>query len=166
MLYFPVQPGWALFDGPPSDEEVAKRLRKAYKAQGLIESSAAERRMFDAEIGYSPVVPQFLKKDGRISDAISSAASRDQVEALMRHAHKHAERLGAAILGGSVAVAPYRLRDRTPCAHCDYRAVCGFDPGNGDRHRDLAKLGKDASWALISGQEAKPDQSAFGGARQ
>jgi ATP-dependent helicase/nuclease subunit B len=32
------------------------------------------------------------------------------------------------LIGGSIVVQPYRMGLETPCARCEYRSVCRFDP--------------------------------------
>ncbi|HVK57323.1 MAG TPA: PD-(D/E)XK nuclease family protein, partial [Candidatus Kapabacteria bacterium] len=36
--------------------------------------------------------------------------------------------LGERVYHGDIAIRPYKHGKQTPCEHCDYQAVCRFDP--------------------------------------
>lgn len=72
--------------------------------------------------------------DSRSREAMTPedfTAMLDRVEALLAEA-------GERIFRGEAQVAPYRLGRQTPCEHCDYRAICRFDPWQ-HRFRALRK---------------------------
>ena len=54
-----------------------------------------------------------------------------------------AERNGGNIsfLLDEAEVSPYKLKDRTPCAYCDFREVCGFDEKLGFSYRSIEDKG-------------------------
>ena len=151
MLYFPVQPGFTCFDSRPRADEVEAETLKAHKTRGLLHLEAAEAKLFDSTTGYSSIVPIRLRKDGSVVETQSHVATPQRLEALLDHALARASALGEAILDGQIDIAPFRLRDRSACTHCDYRPVCRFDPQAGERWRDLAPLGKDGAWLEIAG---------------
>ena len=55
------------------------------------------------------------------------AMESQRFERLLDFARDKIKALGADILSGKVTVAPYRRSTTTPCAYCDYRALCRFD---------------------------------------
>jgi len=73
---------------------------------------------------------------GRSADVVEPA----QMQALLTHnRHKLAE-LARRVLEGDIAVAPYRLHDKTtPCPQCPFGPVCRFDYSV-DSYRFLASL--------------------------
>jgi ATP-dependent helicase/nuclease subunit B len=45
-------------------------------------------------------------------------------------------------LSGNIDTHPYRLNDNSPCAHCDYKSVCRFDPAI-NRYNYLQRISRD-----------------------
>jgi ATP-dependent helicase/nuclease subunit B len=41
---------------------------------------------------------------------------------------------------------PYRLNDKSPCPHCDYRSVCRFDPAI-NRYNHLKPISREEVFA-------------------
>lgn len=46
----------------------------------------------------------------------------------MDHARARAAELVAHMRAGTIDILPTQAGDRSPCALCDYRAICGIDP--------------------------------------
>jgi ATP-dependent helicase/DNAse subunit B len=105
--------------------------------------------------GYSPAEPDWAALherdlDGRVTGVRwtkeghpykgSAVATADDFGTLRRALTATITRLTGRAATGDVAVAPYRRATDTACARCDLLAVCGFDPGAGDRYRWLQPL--------------------------
>lgn len=103
--------------------------------------------------GYGPAEPEWARLHERELDGgvtgirwkrdgqpygNAPVAANDQFALLRQALARQVERLARRGAAGDVAVAPYRRGTDTACAHCELLAVCGFDPGAGDRHRWLA----------------------------
>lgn len=57
-----------------------------------------------------------------------SAATREQLERLLRKTEDTLRRIAREIGAGDVEATPYRKnRDETPCTYCDFRDACHFD---------------------------------------
>lgn len=52
----------------------------------------------------------------------------EQFFRLLDMVEAHLKNFGEAIYRGDAQVNPYRWRSRIPCAQCDYRPICRFDP--------------------------------------
>jgi len=62
--------------------------------------------------------------------------------------------LRAAVASGGCAPSPYRWGGASPCAACDLRPVCRFDPTGGDRYRFLR--GPEDVWEALEAEEGTP----------
>jgi ATP-dependent helicase/nuclease subunit B len=91
----------------------------------------------------SDVVHCRVNKDGGIGNInASDAADSEAFAALLRYVRKRIGELADELVGGSIEVMPYRMGLATPCARCDYRSVCRFDPGiNHYLHLESMKRG-------------------------
>jgi len=129
VLYFHVQNPLLLTPNGLPENEVHSALLRQYRMQGLLLSDGESVKLMDESLNGSPkssVVPVEFKKDGTFS-ARSQVASESEWETLRGSVRSQIRRIGKRIADGDVAVAPYRLDKRSPCAFCDYRPVCHFD---------------------------------------
>ena len=104
---------------------VEKQRRSAFRMSGLAVDDPA------VLAAQSPSFPEVLNVRVTQSGALyKGALATDQkgFDALTGHALEMAGRHLDAIRGGEVAVAPADYRAGTPCAYCDWRSVCLFDP--------------------------------------
>jgi ATP-dependent helicase/nuclease subunit B len=67
-----------------------------------------------------------IKKDGEIAKA-GQLVSEDQFDDLIKYVEKRIVELCDAMMKGDIAVAPYLIGKRSPCARCAYQSVCRFD---------------------------------------
>jgi len=70
---------------------------------------------------------------------------------LFAAARRRMGHLRAASAAGAVAPNPYRHGSAIACARCDLLAVCGFDPGAGDRYRWLPHIPD--PWTVLRQEE-------------
>lgn len=96
--------------------------------------------------GKSAVVNVGIKKDGSVS---GSAVSLPRYEGLMRYAVNKAGEIGKEIIDGNVNISPVMNGNAAPCDYCEFKAICCFDPKNGDRLRKLKHLSADEVWEKI-----------------
>jgi ATP-dependent helicase/nuclease subunit B len=120
----------------PDDERFDLRV----KPRGIISEAAAARLDSALAEGTARGTPMAYAKN----DVIGA----QEMDGLLRHVRSVLQRLAGEILSGRVEVKPYRLGDQTPCARCDYRDVCRFEPSQGyaplpvmKRSDVLAKVG-------------------------
>ena len=70
----------------------------------------------------------FFAKNGPYGNYNKSDALKpDDFEKLLRFTETKIIRLAEESVSGRISVNPYRLRDRSPCGWCEYRAVCRFE---------------------------------------
>ena len=62
---------------------------------------------------------------------------REEFESLLKFLPQLVRETAEEILSGRITAAPYRFKQRTACAFCAYRVVCGFAPELGDGYRDI-----------------------------
>jgi ATP-dependent helicase/nuclease subunit B len=74
-----------------------------------------------------------------------------QLSLLRNFVRKKLKQLAIDICRGNTSIAPYRLKNETPCRWCHYGPCCQFDAMvEGNKYRDLAKLGHEELWLRIS----------------
>jgi len=161
VLYFHVQNPLLNTANGLSPEEARNALFKQYRMQGLLLANGESVKLMDetlADAGKSAVVPVEFKKDGTFS-ARSQVASESEWEVLRGSVRSQIRRIGKRIADGDVAIAPYRMDKRSPCAFCDYRPVCHFDSqveGNG--YQTLSKAAdREQLWRRLA-LEARRDE--------
>jgi ATP-dependent helicase/nuclease subunit B len=104
--------------------------------------------------GLSDVLKVHIKADGMIGYANSSdAVQPDVFVALLEHVRRRLGELGDQIFSGTISVEPYRLNRLTPCPHCDFRAVCRFDPSINVYHTIPAMKREEIVSRLMEGKD-------------
>jgi ATP-dependent helicase/nuclease subunit B len=122
------------------------------KPRGII--NAPSVGSFDTRLveGHSAAVAAYVKKDGQFGFRDrSDVADESEFSGLLEHVRLKLGELADRIIGGDVRVRPFWINRQTPCANCEFRAVCRFEPGiNGynvlkgmSRDEMLGKLGAD-----------------------
>lgn len=114
-------------DAPPPDDPLFALEQR--QLRGIIDSSRLDLVDARTDRGQSPVVKAFLKSDGEPGrkDA-SDAVDPEELAALMRLTEKKLAELADRIIAGDISVRPFRISGNSPCALCEYRSVCRFDP--------------------------------------
>ncbi|MBI3416862.1 MAG: PD-(D/E)XK nuclease family protein [Verrucomicrobia bacterium] len=69
-----------------------------------------------------------LKKSGELSKRGNDGMEPQAFAALLAGVESVLKEMGREIFAGVAHVDPYRHRGKTPCEHCDYRAICRIDP--------------------------------------
>jgi len=152
---------------PPAEAEA--KLAAKYRMRGWVLADPDAVMHMDASLadgGKSSIVPVEIKKDGNFSE-YSRVAGPEQWELLRRAVRNHIRRIGGRIAAGDVSISPYRMNRRSPCAHCEFRPVCLFDPAlEGNRYNPLRK-GKDREeqWRMVetaasAGEDGRKDAAA------
>lgn len=151
VLYFHVHnPLLALTNGI-SPSEVNGRLLKRFKMRGLVTADAETVRLMDDELetGYSELLPVALKRDGSFYSS-SSVVTNEQWDVLRNSVRNTIGRIGSSVQAGEVSIEPYRIGAKSPCQHCDYKAVCQFDSQfDGNEYRKLSKPSKEHIWQQL-----------------
>ncbi|MFE4524335.1 helicase-exonuclease AddAB subunit AddB [Cytobacillus firmus] len=109
-------------------EDIEQELYKKFKMNGLLLGDENVIRLMDQtlETGDSSIISAGFKKDGTLSKR-SKVASKQEFDYLRRYLRKMYRNTGNKITEGNVEIAPYKMKEKTPCTFCAYKSVCQFD---------------------------------------
>jgi len=123
------------------------------KPRGLFDRRCLPALDKEVQTGWSQVVHAYVKQDGTLGHAgRTDAAESAEFRALLDLAAKKLAEIGAGILAGRVEIAPYRLNDQSPCARCDYKSVCRFDPAV-NRYNYLSNVTREEALGAAGGRD-------------
>lgn len=147
MLYFPVKSPILRMDNPPSREKAQKELLKELKMKGWILKDPEVAKGMGAG---KDLINSSLNKSGEFSKR-SKVLDHDQLSILRQFVRNKLKKLAQEVYRGKTAIAPYRMKNETPCGYCDFKPCCQFDSlveGNG--YRFLVPLSGETSLELMS----------------
>jgi ATP-dependent helicase/nuclease subunit B len=102
------------------------------KPRGIFDLRVAGKLDKSLTTGQSAVVQLFVNKDGTLGRANhSDAAAAEEFAGLLRHVERRIGRIADQIIAGRIDVHPYRLGEDTPCAACEFLALCRLEPSPG-----------------------------------
>lgn len=161
VLYFHIHHPVLSSKNRISADEAAKELKKKFKMKGLLAAEPEIVRLMDDSIGdgggRSELLPAGIKGDGSFYKT-SSVATASQWESVRKHVRQTLRKAGTMMTEGAVDIAPYRMGKAAACQLCAYKPVCGFDTQlEGNAHRVLPPLPKDAVWPLLEAQAEEQD---------
>ena len=150
ILYFRIDDPVIKAKNNLDEEELEKAIMKALKMKGLLLADTKIIREMDRNIeGASLVVPASIKKDGELG-ARSSVATKEQFEILLKHVKDNLINTCEEMLSGEIDIMPYKKKDITPCAYCEYSAICQFDPTLKENNYKIINDKKDQEvWELL-----------------
>ncbi|MDQ0198132.1 helicase-exonuclease AddAB subunit AddB [Neobacillus ginsengisoli] len=116
-------------------DEIEKEIMKKFKMNGLMLSDQNVIRLMDQSLdsGDSQIISAGINKDGNLSKR-SKVASINEFEDLRQYVRNLYKKTGNAIIDGDVDIAPYKLKNKTPCTYCAYKSVCQFDESIESNH--------------------------------
>lgn len=128
VLYFHVHNPFINTTKMLTIDEIEKEMMKKFKMNGLMLSDQNVIRLMDQtlESGDSQIIAAGIKKDGNLSKK-SKVASLSEFDDLKTYVRNLYQKTGNAIIDGQIDIAPYKLKDKTPCTFCSYKSVCQFD---------------------------------------
>ena len=132
-------------------EEIEEELLKQFKMNGLMLEEEKVINLMDItlEKGDSAIVPAGLKTDGTLTKR-SKVATKEEFRYLQRFVRNKYMEIGNSITEGKVDIAPYRLKEKTPCTFCSFKSVCQFDEAlETNEFRSLASYSKEEALELI-----------------
>ena len=164
VLYFHVHNPLLQVSNRLSPKEAAAALAREFRMRGLVLADGDAVLRMDASLaegGKSAIVPVEIKKDGSFS-ARSQVAEAERWDVLRRAVRAHIRRIGRRIASGDVSIAPYRMNRQSPCARCEFRPVCQFDPAlEGNRYQVLRTAeNQDALWRQLAEAAGEEDEAA------
>jgi len=145
VLFFRMQNPKIEFDAAFSEEQLREKLLAQFQMSGLVLNERCVLENLDENLRAgqsggvkSSVVPVTLnaakKEDDFLLSKSSKAVSAGDFQRLMVYTMQKAASLGDSILSGDVTVWPCLHGKESACRFCDYRAVCGFEPGESKYH--------------------------------
>jgi ATP-dependent helicase/nuclease subunit B len=126
-------------------EQIEADLYKKFKMNGLLLADADVIRLMDHDIdtNASPIIAAGINKDGSLSKK-SKVASKEEFDLLRGYVRDKYITTGNELIEGNVKIAPYKLKDKTPCTFCSYKPVCHFDQSiESNDYRVLAPQSRD-----------------------
>ncbi|WHY78929.1 helicase-exonuclease AddAB subunit AddB [Neobacillus sp. WH10] len=157
VLYFHVHNPFINTKKMLTIEEIEIEIMKKFKMNGLMLSDQKVIQLMDQtlESGDSQIVAAGIKKDGNLSKK-SKVASLEEFDQLRSHVRHLYQNTGNAIVNGQIDIAPYKLKDKTPCTFCAYKSVCQFDESiESNRYRILTPHSKEEVLGLIGKEVTK-----------
>ncbi|PKG25473.1 helicase-exonuclease AddAB subunit AddB [Niallia nealsonii] len=138
-------------------EEIEEELLKKFKMNGLMLGEEKVINLMDVtlEKGDSAIVPAGLKTDGTLTKR-SKVATKEEFRYLQRFVRNKYVEIGNSITEGNVDIAPYRLKEKTPCTFCAFKSVCQFDETlETNQFRPLVSYSKEEALELIKREAEK-----------
>ncbi|WP_419888740.1 helicase-exonuclease AddAB subunit AddB [Neobacillus niacini] len=131
-------------------EEIEKEIMKKFKMNGLMMGDPDVLKLMDQTLdsGDSQIISAGIKKDGNLTKK-SKVASLNEFDNLRDYVRKLYQTTGEAIVDGQVDIAPYKMKDKTPCTFCAYKSVCQFDESIENQYRILTPQPKETIFELI-----------------
>ncbi|QDI90032.1 helicase-exonuclease AddAB subunit AddB [Salicibibacter halophilus] len=132
MFYFHVHNPIVEADESMDDTNIADRLLKQFKMQGVLPADENIATLMDEKLhegGHSTIIPAFMKKGGGISDSKSSVVSQEDFQSLRRYLRAKMKEIGEELTDGNIGIEPYRTdKNEIACTYCPLQSVCQFDP--------------------------------------
>jgi ATP-dependent helicase/nuclease subunit B len=109
-------------------EQIESDLYKKFKMNGLLLADPEVLRLMDNGIDTttSPIISAGINKDGSLSKS-SKVASKEEFDLLRGYVRNKFISTGNELVEGNVQIAPYKLKDKTPCTYCSFKPICHFD---------------------------------------
>ncbi|KQL18623.1 helicase-exonuclease AddAB subunit AddB [Cytobacillus solani] len=109
-------------------EDIEQEIFKKFKMNGLLLGDEKVIKLMDQTLdkGDSPIISAGFNKDGSISKR-SKIASKQEFDYLRKFVRSKYTETGNRITSGQVDIAPYKMKEKTPCTFCSYKSVCQFD---------------------------------------
>ncbi|MCD6394099.1 MAG: exodeoxyribonuclease V subunit gamma, partial [Planctomycetes bacterium] len=132
------------------DKQAARFQRKA---NGIFNGCFSQLLDADAPTGWNPYYNFARYKDGEpySNFGTTGVLEPEQFEAVLATVWERIGDFAARIAAGQIDINPYRMARQSPCAHCDYSALCRFDWQIND-YRPLEALSKKEVLEKIGGE--------------
>ena len=130
-LYLPAQSDYVTVDHGADNEKVTKSVQEQYKMNGLLLSDEKVLKAMEQQLE-GRFIP--YKQGGR-GRADASLYSADEFERLKRLVYKKMTDMVEQLYNGDIMAAPLCKKGVGPCAYCDFKNACGFEPGDNIREQ-------------------------------
>ncbi len=157
MFYFPVIDPIRQKKKFTASDQALETLRKDNKMSGIIIGKLRIVNMLDRRIeeGKTDLFDKMLNKD-KVFQGNAPVISENAWEALKRRGYAHTRTLSTAASTGDTSIRPYKLKNETPCAFCELKSVCAFEPQfHGAMFRRLRPIKKQDVLLALVGEESR-----------
>ncbi|MFX3622452.1 MAG: helicase-exonuclease AddAB subunit AddB [Ectobacillus sp.] len=154
VLYFHIHNPMIDIKSRLSSEEIEQEILKKFKMKGLLLADADVIQLMDNTLttGLSNIIPAGLKKDGGLHSN-SVVASEQEFDVLKQYVRGTFEDIGTNITDGVIDIAPYKMKNKTACAFCQFKPVCQFDESfEENSYRALKPLKRNEVLQKIKGE--------------
>lgn len=106
-----------------------ERLKK-FRMKGLLAEDLNSLMLMDEELeisGKSKIIPVQMKKDGSVYLRNSRVVQPFDMQNLQKYVRQKHQEAGNGIISGDTSIRPYKLKNKTACDFCSFKAVCQFD---------------------------------------
>lgn len=132
------------------EEQVRELTRlEKYRMNGLLTSDKDILQEMDVELAegsQSIVIPAGITKKGELTSN-SKTIEASAMPALQQFVIEKHRQAGNEIFRGKTAIEPFKLKEKTACDYCSFKAVCQFDPSDG--HQAYNALNKQKADVVI-----------------
>lgn len=149
VLYMPARERYMSAPRSADGETVGKSREKELRMNGLLLEDEEVLRGMERDIA-GVYIPAKLDKNGNF-DKTSSLATSAELGRLARKVKEQVAQMASCLGNGAIEACPIEADDSTACEYCNYREVCGFEPG--DAVKRIAKLDRDEFFKLIEEEE-------------
>jgi ATP-dependent helicase/nuclease subunit B len=144
VLYMPVNESFVSAGRYASTEQVAKEQKKQWRMSGILLEDEEVLRGMERDLA-GVYIPVKQGEDG--FDRYSSLATSEEMGRLSRKVKELVAQMAEALGDGAVAALPVNSEGYKTCEYCEFRAVCGHEPG--DPIREIAKMDRAAVLKLL-----------------
>lgn len=121
-------------------------IRKNFRMKGLILADVKIIKMNDNALtsGSSKLVPAAITASGTVNQKWTNGVTKEEFKILQDYIDVTIKEIAKEILKGKIDLKPYNKKGKTPCEHCSYKAICGFNPSqDGNEYNYIDKKSKD-----------------------
>ena len=112
-------------------ETLTAALNDSFKLNGIYLDDPRFTKAMDAEADKDSEVISLKSRNSRLS--------RDEFEDLLDYVKRVIIEMTEKILGGDIAVRPYKKGKETGCEYCPYKGICQFDESIGRASYDVLR---------------------------
>lgn len=162
VLYVPAKRPEITADRGEAEEDIEKQAEKQLRMNGIVLNDPDIILGMERD-GKSRFIPAELRsaveEDGTVRYTVSgrsSVATLEQFGILKRHTERILRSMAMTLHAGDAAAVPVNGLGYDPCQYCDYRSVCGFEPGN--KVRNIYSVDKKEVFEKMEGGEGDGTQ--------
>lgn len=133
-----------------NDEDLEKNILSENKLKGFVIKNPNIvnhlDKTLDEDNKKSDILSIEIKKDGSLA-ARTAGLYEEDFDVVKNYIIDKTEEICEAIYSGKIDIEPYKFDNEVPCAYCEFKSICKFDPTiKGNRYRVIKKLAKNGKY--------------------